>query len=107
MNIVNKLTLRQLKLNKKRTIVTITGSIISVAMITAVCTLGLSFMNLMQRVAIADDGEWHVIYKNVNKEQLEAIKKDRETKTVILSRDTGYSYLILLSRLLIQPLTVY
>lgn len=93
MNIVDKLTLRQLKLNRKRTIVTIMGSIISVAMITAVCTLGISFLDLMQRVTIAEEGEWHVIYRNVNKEQLEAIKNDEETKTVVLSRDTGYSFL--------------
>ena len=35
MNIINKLTLRHLKENKKRTVVTIIGIIISVAMITA------------------------------------------------------------------------
>lgn len=93
MNIVNKLTMRQLKLNKKRTIVTIIGTIISVAMITAVCTLGISFLDFMQRLTIADEGEWHVLYEGVNKDQLQAIKKDKETKTVILSRDTGYSLL--------------
>lgn len=93
MNIVNRLTVRQLKLNKKRTVVTVLGSIISVAMITAVCTLGISFLDFMQRITIAEEGEWHVLYKNVNKEQLEAIKKDEETKTVILSRDTGYALL--------------
>lgn len=43
MNIINRLTIRQLKLNRKRTTVTLLGSIISVAMITAVCTLGISF----------------------------------------------------------------
>ena len=37
MNIINKLTLRHLKENKKRTVVTIIGIIISVAMITATC----------------------------------------------------------------------
>ena len=36
MNIVNKLTLRHLKTNKGRTIVTILGITVSVAMITAV-----------------------------------------------------------------------
>ena len=70
MNIVNKLTMRQLKLNKKRTIVTIIGTIISVAMITAVCTLGISFLDFMQRLTIADEGEWHVLYEGVNKDQL-------------------------------------
>lgn len=93
MNIVNKLTLRGLKENKRRTLVTIIGVIISVAMITAVSTLVVSFMDLLQRQAIAGNGEWHVLYKNVNKEQLEAIKKDEETDNVIISRDVGYAFL--------------
>ena len=93
MNIVNKLTIRQLVLNKKRTLVTIVGAIISVAMITAVATIGFSFMDLLQRQTIASDGEWHVLYEKVNKSQLEAIKTDKETKDVILSRDIGYALL--------------
>jgi len=39
MNIINQLTLRQMKFNKRRTVVTILGAIVSVAMITAVSTL--------------------------------------------------------------------
>lgn len=93
MNIVNRLTLRQLILNKRRTIVTILGSIVSVAMIAAVCTLVTSFMDMMQRMVIAENGKWHVLYGNVSKAQIEAIKEDEETKTLILSRDIGYSYL--------------
>ncbi len=93
MNIVNKLTVRQLKENKKRTMVTVIGVIISVAMITAVATLGLSFMDMMRRQTIADDGEWHVLYENVNRRQLEAIESDEETKSVMLSKDLGYAKL--------------
>jgi putative ABC transport system permease protein len=93
MNIVNKLTVRHLKQNKKRTLVTIIGVIISVAMVTAVATLGVSFMDLMQRQEIASDGEWHVLYKDVNKEQLEVIKRDEATKTLVISRDFGYALL--------------
>ncbi|MED3553274.1 ABC transporter permease [Cytobacillus praedii] len=93
MNIVNKLTIRHLKQNKKRTLVTIIGVIISVAMVTAVATLGFSFMDLMQRQTIASDGEWHVQYKNVNQEQLQAITSDKETEKVVLSRELGYSFL--------------
>ena len=93
MNIVNKLTVRHLKQNKRRTLVTIIGVIISVAMVTAVATLGVSFMDLMQRQTIANEGEWHVLYKDVNKDQLKAIKSDEETKTVVLSRDLGYALL--------------
>ncbi|HWT73111.1 MAG TPA: FtsX-like permease family protein [Mobilitalea sp.] len=93
MNIVNKLTLRQLQMNKKRTLVTIIGTIISAAMITAVATLGLSFMDLMQRSAIATGGNWHAIYKNVDKLQFQSIASDKAVKTAILSREVGYAYL--------------
>lgn len=94
MNIVNKLTLRQLKLNKKRTLVTLIGVIISVAMITGVATLAFSFMNLLQRDEIASGGNWHVLYPGVNSAaQVEAIRKDGQTREVMLSRDVGYSEL--------------
>jgi len=91
MNIVNKLTIRHLKQNKRRTLVTMIGVIISVAMVAAVATLGVSFLDLMKKQSIADDGEWHVLYKTVNKDQLEAIQKDEETKSVVITRDRGYA----------------
>lgn len=93
MNIVNKLTVRHLKQNKRRTLVTIIGVIISVAMVTAVATLGVSFIKLMQKQTIADEGEWHVLYEDVNKNQLEAVKNDEATKAVVISRDRGYAFL--------------
>ncbi|MCH1624845.1 ABC transporter permease [Ferdinandcohnia quinoae] len=93
MNIVNKLTIRHLKQNKRRTLVTIIGVIISVAMVTAVATLGTSFLELMQRQNIAKEGEWHVLYKDVNKEQLEAVKNDEATKKLVISSDIGYAML--------------
>lgn len=91
MNIVNKLTLRHLKQNKRRTLVTIIGVIISVAMVTAVATLGVSFMDLFQRQTIASDGEWHVLYQDVNKDQLAAVKNDQATKDLVISRERGYA----------------
>lgn len=93
MNIVNKLTVRHLKQNKRRTLVTILGVIISVAMVMAVATLGFSFADLMKRQTIADEGEWHVRYQDVNKEQLAAIKNDDATKTVAITSDLGFALL--------------
>lgn len=93
MNIVNKLTLRHLKKNKRRTLVTIIGVIISVAMVTAVATLGVSFLDLLKRQSIADNGEWHVQYKNVTSDQIKAIGEDENTKTLILASDVGYAKL--------------
>ncbi|OAB42002.1 ABC transporter permease [Paenibacillus glacialis] len=91
MNIVNTLTIRHLKQNKRRTLVTIIGVIISVAMVTAVATLVFSFSDLMIRQAIADTGEWHVQYQDVTKEQLAAIHDDDSAKTVAITRDLGYA----------------
>ena len=93
MNIVNKLTVRQLKENKRRTLVTIIGVIISVMMVTAVPTLVVSFMDLLQRQEITNAGEWHVLYKDVNKSQLKAIDADEDTQTLGVSRDRGYALL--------------
>ena len=92
MNIVQKVTIRHLKENKRRSLVTMIGVIISVAMITAVTTLGYSFLDLMVRQHIAKNGEWHVLYKDVNNNQIKAIEEDSETKTIILS-STGYTHL--------------
>lgn len=93
MNIVNKLTIRHLKQNKRRTLVTIFGVIISVAMLTAVATIGVSFMDLMKRQSIADEGNWHVFYSDLNEKQLEAVQQDPNTKDVVLSKDRGYALL--------------
>lgn len=92
MNIIQKVTLRHLKENKRRTLVTIIGVIISVAMITAVATLGVSFLDLIIRDEIAKNGEWHVQYKDVTREQIQAIEKDKETEKLILTSD-GYAAL--------------
>ncbi|MCC5892218.1 FtsX-like permease family protein [Exiguobacterium sp.] len=92
MNIIQKMTMRHLRENKRRSLVTIIGVIISVSMITAVTTLGSSFLDLMIRQDIADNGEWHVKYVNTNAEQVEAIRGDAATKDVILSSD-GYAEL--------------
>ncbi|MCM3761995.1 ABC transporter permease [Alkalihalobacillus oceani] len=93
MNIVNKVTFRHLKQNKRRTLVTIIGTIISVAMVTAVATLGMSFMDLFQRETMDRNGEWHVAYHGVDKAQLEVIKAEENTEAVSLSRDRGYALL--------------
>lgn len=93
MNIINKLTLRHLKDNKRTSLVTIIGVIISVAMITAVATLGVSFLDLMKRQAMITEGEWHIQYKNVNNEQITALESDGATEKLFLTNNKGYAKL--------------
>jgi putative ABC transport system permease protein len=92
MNIMNKLTLRHLKENKRRTLVTVIGVIISVAMVTAVSTLFVSFLGMMKQEAIQSQGNWHVIYQDVSESrQMEAIRKDEQTEKLFITNDRGYA----------------
>lgn len=93
MNIMNKLTLRLLWENKRRTLVTIIGVIISVAMLTAVATIAVSFFDLLKRQEIAQTGEWHVRYHDVDEEQIEKIGQDESTKSMMLTKEIGYAEL--------------
>ena len=74
MNILNKLTIKNLKLNKKRTIVTIIGIILSVALICAVASMVSSFRESLIRFEINRDGNFHYEFSNVDSKTLKEIK---------------------------------
>lgn len=93
MNIVNKLTLRHMLLNKRRTIVTIMGVIISVAMISAVVTLGLSFLDLFKRETIAREGNWHIQYPDVPASKLDIPRNSPYADELLLEHDKGFGLL--------------
>lgn len=76
MNIVNKLTLRHLKENKGRTIITTLGICVSVAMITAVFVSIASFMKFYGDATIFEAGNKHVEYYALSNEQVSALKAD-------------------------------
>lgn len=61
MNIVNKLTLNHLKSNLKRTVVTILGMIVSVAMITATCVSIASIFDLLENQDKYTQGLAHAV----------------------------------------------
>lgn len=77
--------------NRKRSLVTILGIIISVAMFTAVTTGTASVMSFFQKVEMEDSGFWHAEYQNVTKEVADQIAKDDNTKNLSLSKELGYS----------------
>ena len=83
MNIVNTLTKKHMKKNKKRTMVTLFGIMISVAMFTAVTTFGTSFMSMMQLNYNSMHGDWHVRYKSLNEDNVSFLKQQENTIKVI------------------------
>ncbi len=93
MNIINKLTLRQLKLNKRRTLVTLFGAIISVAMITAVTVSISSGLDFLRRVTIGSEGNWHMGFYDMSVDQLPKILETPNVKETLVTYDVGFSKL--------------
>lgn len=60
MSILTKITIKQMLQNKRRSLVTIIGVIISVAMITAVSSFGGTFISYFQRMVIAGSGDFQM-----------------------------------------------
>lgn len=93
MNIVSKVTWMYMKKNRKRTLVTIFGVIISVAMIMAVLISIDSFLDMFRRKEIETSGSWIAEYQNINIQQWEMLKNNEEISTVMALREVGYSQL--------------
>ncbi len=87
MNIVNKLTLRHLKENKGRTLVTTFGIIVSVAMITAVFVAMASFLQLFADVSVVSDGNYAAQLNDVKSSSLAELYKDDRIETVGLCNE--------------------
>lgn len=93
MNLLNKLTITNLKLNKKRTIVTIIGIILATALITAVAGMVTSFRQTLINWTIKTDGNYHYSFKNVPSEELKYIENNRSIENYYLTQDIGYAKL--------------
>ena len=74
MNILNRLTIKNLRLNKKRTIVTIIGIILSTALMVGIGLLFSSFQDLMIRDTIGYNGKYEANYGDVDLIKLNDIK---------------------------------
>ncbi|MBR1816539.1 MAG: FtsX-like permease family protein [Lachnospiraceae bacterium] len=93
MNVLKKLTIKDLKLNKKRTIVTIIGIILSVALITAVATIYQSFIASLISYEIRKNGNYHVSFEEVPIEESESISDNRNVEETYIIKGLGYAVL--------------
>jgi len=93
MNVFIKITLSSLKKNRTRTIVTIIGVILSVAMITAVTTLIASLQSFMIRNVIATDGDWHIQFMEADSALVQRLSADNEVAAAAVSQNIGYAVL--------------
>ena len=93
MNIFQRFTCKSLKKNKTRTVVTIIGIILSVAMITAVTTTISSLADFMLKVLKEQDGSWHGYFEEVKREDGDKIIKQEEVEDVAILQNIGYAKL--------------
>lgn len=93
MKIFTKLTLRNFKLNKKRTIGTIIGIMLSVALICAVSGMATSLQKTLVETTVADTGYYHLKLSKVSKDDIEKFQNNRDIKDLNIVNDVGYSIL--------------
>lgn len=93
MNLLNRLTIKNLKLNKRRTIVTIIGIMLSVALITVVSTIYSSGIKSLILYEKRIQGNFHVAFYDVPSEEVSSIKNNRGVDDVFLTKKLGYAEL--------------
>ena len=89
MSILNRLTIKNLRLNKKRTIVTIIGIILSTALMVGIGLLFSSFQDLMIRDTIGYSGKYEANYSDVDLDKLNNIKN--KNFTYFYEKPIGFS----------------
>ena len=75
MNLYTSLTLRYLKQNKRRTLVTIIGIILATALICGIGNICTSFMDYQMRDQIKTSGSFYATFTDIDKEKASVITK--------------------------------
>lgn len=91
MNVLNKLTIKHLQMNRKRTTVTIIGVILSAALMVGI---GLLFSTVREnsiQTAIESNGSHHVVIRNIALDKREQLEKNGKIETVLMQQAIGFS----------------
>ena len=91
MNLLNKLTIKNLKLNKKRTVVTIIGIMLSVALITAVASIYASGIKSLINYETYIKGNFHTVFYDVPVSDIDRFENNRNIETLNITKGIGYA----------------
>lgn len=91
MNIFSRFTLRTLQKNKMRTLVTIIGIALSVAMFTSVTSIIVSFQQYLMNMEITRDGAWEGRMIATNEQCIQDISKDKRVKGMTVMDNLGFA----------------
>ena len=89
--IIFQVTKTYMKKNKKRTIITFTGILVMVVLMTAVFVGKDTVMDFMRRAVEADQGKWHYQVYDVTKEEADEIAALDSIDKLEVSRPLGYT----------------
>lgn len=90
MKILTKLVRKTLILNKKRTLITLIGIILSCSLIGGVATLFSSFQKFFQDLTIETGGNFHLLIDNVNLETINNFKGEEFFEEVMIQQNKGF-----------------
>lgn len=93
MNVFSRITLRNLRKNKTRTLVTIIGIILSTAMFSAVTFTVSSLQHFLTEYEIYRYGSWHAQGSGVNEETLDALRQSDEIDDMVTLKLSGFAEL--------------
>ena len=88
-NIFSVITLKTMRQNRTRTIVTIIGVILSTAMITAVTTFGMSILGFLRDYEIERSGNWHFMAQSVPSEKVTELTGDERVEAAVRTEELG------------------
>lgn len=91
MNIFKQFTIRSLRQNKTRTIVTIIGIILSVAMFTATIEAFVTAQNYLVNYAEMYNGKYHVGFHNIETDDVSKITDDERVEKYTYVQDIGFA----------------
>ena len=89
MNLYTSLTLRYLKQNKRRTLVTIIGIILATALICGIGNICTSFMDYQMRDQIKTSGSFYATFTDIDKEKASVITKSSGVSEYGYKKDLG------------------
>lgn len=91
MNVFNKFTVRSLKKNRSRTLVTIIGIALSMALITAIIQAANSGLNYLVRGETQRVGAFHGYYYNITEDLAKKVQSDPEVSDTALWQQVGWA----------------
>ena len=91
MKILNQLTIKHLKMNKKRTIVTIIGIILSTALMVGIGLLFSTLQDNAVKTVKKSEGNYHAYLYDLPYQKLEILNNNRNIDTYYYEKPVGFS----------------